>query len=113
MSIPFAIASQYFERATQEARRSMHTTPVYQPGGRQHEVQVVPKEQRAALQAAYELMSESTKSQTEKQRVSEARVAMQEFRGPPPSNPMVAAVDGMNMSGRIRRIKKQMVQRRW
>jgi len=117
MSISFGVAKQYFERAVEDARRDTHTTPVqhWQEGRLPYEMQVTPKEQRAALRAAYELMRETAATQDEHQQVSEARLVMREFRGPPDTNNPIAAfvVDGLNMLMRKRRIKKQMVRGRW
>ncbi len=111
MAIPFRVAKQYFETAARDARQKTISSPVNQPGRRRYEMEICPKEQRAALQAAFELMKESATTKTEKEQVSEARIVMQGFRGAPLDSPVAQVCDALHMSGRKRRIKRDMIQR--
>lgn len=110
MTLPFRVAKECFEGAVQAARRNTFVSPVEEPGRRRYEMQITPKKDRAALRAALELMQESATTAHERNQVSEARVVMQGFRGSPSNHPIGAIVDAINMNGRKRRIKREMIQ---
>ena len=110
MPIQFDAATRQFETALRDARANTIPVPLGSAYGTR-EVVATPKEYRAALVAAVELMEEGATTADELSQASRARNAIGGFNGIPDTSFLTSAVNAMNMKRRKNAIKKRMRDR--